>query len=227
MAERPKIGCLGIIVICASVVWLIGALSDKDSPNTSAHSPSAPSASERQIAAKIQAENAVELVLKAPASADFQSFPEVRHDPDRKLYSVIGYVDAQNSFGALIRNDYVVILQQLCDDLYSRNCWDTLQLGLGDQVYKFRDIPSKPDKLNKRRSATTASANQTSAKTDPTNSTASLQKFLISRGFDPGPADGVMGPKTKTAFQEFQKAHNLPDNTPMDANTLNGLVPEQ
>lgn len=36
-----------------------------------------------------------------------------------------------------------------------------------------------------------------------------LQKRLAQVGLDPGPADGVFGPKTEKAVKEFQKKHSL------------------
>ena len=36
-----------------------------------------------------------------------------------------------------------------------------------------------------------------------------IQKALIARGFNPGPLDGKMGPKTKAAILAFQKAAGL------------------
>jgi len=37
-----------------------------------------------------------------------------------------------------------------------------------------------------------------------------LQQRLDTKGFSPGPIDGVMGPRTKNAIREFQQANNLP-----------------
>ena len=37
----------------------------------------------------------------------------------------------------------------------------------------------------------------------------SVQKALKAKGFDPGPLDGKMGPKTKSAIVNFQKANGL------------------
>lgn len=36
-----------------------------------------------------------------------------------------------------------------------------------------------------------------------------LQKLLHAIGFDPGPADGSWGPRTRVAVQDFQQAHGL------------------
>lgn len=36
-----------------------------------------------------------------------------------------------------------------------------------------------------------------------------IQKALLNAGFNPGPADGVIGPKTMAALENFQKQKNL------------------
>lgn len=38
-----------------------------------------------------------------------------------------------------------------------------------------------------------------------------LQTLLKKRGYNPGPVDGIVGPRTKTAAQEFAKAHRMPE----------------
>lgn len=53
------------------------------------------------------AEEAVRVNLKSPASADFNG-ADRRVTHDGCLYTVRGTVDAQNSFGALLRSSYRV-----------------------------------------------------------------------------------------------------------------------
>jgi peptidoglycan hydrolase-like protein with peptidoglycan-binding domain len=36
-----------------------------------------------------------------------------------------------------------------------------------------------------------------------------MQQALKDKGFDPGPLDGVMGPRTASALKEYQKSENL------------------
>ena len=45
----------------------------------------------------------------------------------------------------------------------------------------------------------------------PASSTAvsRVQSGLARRGYDPGPADGVMGPQTETAIRDYQRDHGL------------------
>lgn len=40
-------------------------------------------------------------------------------------------------------------------------------------------------------------------------STRDVQQALSQRGFNPGPVDGVMGPRTRSALRDFQRANNI------------------
>lgn len=42
------------------------------------------------------------------------------------------------------------------------------------------------------------------------------QQELKTRGFDPGPPDGVMGPRTRGALKAFQKANKLRESGEID-----------
>nr|WP_321443456.1 TerB N-terminal domain-containing protein [uncultured Cohaesibacter sp.] len=46
------------------------------------------------------------------------------------------------------------------------------------------------------------------------------QKFLAEQGYNPGPADGLYGNRTKNALQTFQQASGLPATGKLDAATL-------
>ena len=43
----------------------------------------------------------------------------------------------------------------------------------------------------------------------PSNLVRAIQRRLKSLGFDPGPIDGIYGPKTKNGIMEFQRSKNL------------------
>lgn len=47
----------------------------------------------------------------------------------------------------------------------------------------------------------------------------SAQKALRHQGFDPGPIDGVMGPRTSAAVRDFQQKENLTVTGQLDAET--------
>lgn len=50
-----------------------------------------------------------------------------------------------------------------------------------------------------------------------------LQLHLKSRGFDPGPIDGQLGPRTHSALVDFQKAHQLDADGVPNASTRDAL----
>jgi peptidoglycan hydrolase-like protein with peptidoglycan-binding domain len=52
----------------------------------------------------------------------------------------------------------------------------------------------------------------------------SAQQALKGKGFDPGPIDGVMGPRTEAALKEFQQKENLTVTGSLDAETNARLV---
>lgn len=50
-----------------------------------------------------------------------------------------------------------------------------------------------------------------------------IQQTLTSRGFRPGPSDGVMGPSTQDALKRFQQSENLEPTGQLNRQTLNAL----
>lgn len=59
----------------------------------------------------ICAKNIVESNLKTPSTANFCTVSEASvYSNSENKYTVVGYVDAQNDFGAVIRNDFIVTL---------------------------------------------------------------------------------------------------------------------
>ena len=50
-----------------------------------------------------------------------------------------------------------------------------------------------------------------------------VQQALSSKGHDPGPIDGVMGARTRSALQAYQSSHNLSGDTGIDQRTLESL----
>lgn len=51
---------------------------------------------------------------------------------------------------------------------------------------------------------------QTSHAATYSNMVASTQSGLSRLGYEPGPSDGVIGPKTRSAIREYQNDHGLP-----------------
>jgi len=58
------------------------------------------------------AETAVKSKLKAPSTAKFESYKKdkVEHVED-DTFKIESYVDAQNGFGAMIRNNFIVTIE--------------------------------------------------------------------------------------------------------------------
>lgn len=76
-----------------------------------AYSSNKPSSSDDATDAKVCAKKVVEDNLKAPSTAKFCSFTEMEaKDLGGKRWEVSGYVDAQNSFGATVRQYWTVTL---------------------------------------------------------------------------------------------------------------------
>ena len=50
-----------------------------------------------------------------------------------------------------------------------------------------------------------------------------VQEALKSEGHDPGPIDGVMGPRTQQALRQYQRQENLNETGRLDQETLNKL----
>lgn len=77
----------------------------------------------RESYARIYAKQEVEKLLKAPSTADFSGYSDtvvaLLEGGTKNDYIVKGYVDAQNGFGAMIRNKYYVILE-FADASYDR-----------------------------------------------------------------------------------------------------------
>lgn len=55
-----------------------------------------------------------------------------------------------------------------------------------------------------------------------------VQESLRDKGYSPGPIDGVLGPQTRAAIREYQKAESLPVTGRLDSETAGklGVEPE-
>jgi putative peptidoglycan binding protein len=51
------------------------------------------------------------------------------------------------------------------------------------------------------------------------------QELLKAAGVDPGPIDGVLGPRTKAALRRYQLRHGIPATGMLDAATRQALIP--
>lgn len=65
---------------------------------------------------KVWAEDSVKSVLKSPSSAQFPGgfldpYQDWSFSKEKNIYTVVSYVDSQNSFGAMIRSDFTIQYQ--------------------------------------------------------------------------------------------------------------------
>ena len=56
------------------------------------------------------------------------------------------------------------------------------------------------------------------------NTIREAQQQLKAAGFDPGPADGRLGPSTRAALSDYQAAHRLPKTGNLDRATQRSLM---
>ena len=93
----------------------------------------------------IQAQEFVKQGLKSPATAKFPSLAIQVDDLGDKRYKVLSYVDSQNSYGALLRNDWTVIMK------LSENEWILERMVIGGEViYDPIETRIETERQNKR-----------------------------------------------------------------------------
>lgn len=59
---------------------------------------------DQQLMMRSDTEKVVRSILKSPKSADFCSYDQYNYDINNGIATITGYVDAQNSFGAMLRS---------------------------------------------------------------------------------------------------------------------------
>jgi Putative peptidoglycan binding domain len=74
----------------------------------------------------------------------------------------------------------------------------------------------KPDTMSSERGASA----RMGARADNPEMVRQVQQALKDKGHDPGPADGVMGSKTKAALKSYQQAEGLKATGEIDARTM-------
>lgn len=95
-------GCLGLLAIPIFIAMLTpSSKTDEKLGET-----------DRSIDAMLMCQEFVGRKLKAPGSAEFSSHSQTSIKKNSETqYGVIGWVDAQNSFGAKLRNSYVCVVE--------------------------------------------------------------------------------------------------------------------
>jgi hypothetical protein len=88
-------------------------------------------------------------------------------------------------------------------------------LGWGKTSDVTADMAEGDNRLAKKHHKSTSSGGK---------KVSQAQQQLKAAGFDPGPADGHMGPKTRAALRDYQAAHHLPKTGKLDRATQKSLM---
>jgi uncharacterized membrane protein len=99
-------GCGSTILIIILVIFVLYVVNlvTSDNSNTSNNKRTYIS----EIEAKVVAEGQIETVLKSPSTAKFSGARDTKYKSIKNGYTVSGYVDSQNSFGATLRSNYSI-----------------------------------------------------------------------------------------------------------------------
>lgn len=116
--KKSKLG-IGVLVFVALVFVLIVALGSgggSDSADKASAPPAAPPPEHSAIEAYSMSQDFCRNNLKAPSTAKFPWVAPHVEDLGDGEYRVSSYVDAENSFGAKIRTNYICTVKYVGDD---------------------------------------------------------------------------------------------------------------
>jgi peptidoglycan hydrolase-like protein with peptidoglycan-binding domain len=105
----------------------------------------------------------------------------------------------------------VIQVKQALDQ--SKLAWKGIPYTVNEQGFA---IPTQPGSTGERFVPGTSTISTGAGITSATNDTLSkaellqLQTALKNKGYDPGPLDGLYGPKTQAGIKAFQSANSLP-----------------
>lgn len=109
IASKATIAIL-VVVIVATFSYMLFFSGGSTSQAPTVHTPDS-------IELYIQAQEFVRQGLKAPSTAEFPSSSTRTGTDGKGIYQVIGYVDSENSFGAMIRSDWMVNMRFVDNNL--------------------------------------------------------------------------------------------------------------
>jgi hyperosmotically inducible periplasmic protein len=85
------------------------------------------------------------------------------------------------------------------------------------------DKPSLKEKMERVKDRTAAEMREMRSEPRGEAHVRTAQEKLKEKGYDPGPIDGIWGPRTAAAVGEFQRKENLTVTSRLDSNTLGKL----
>jgi hypothetical protein len=107
--KSVKIASAAIIIILVGIgvpVYLLVSGQNLSMSESSSATPKVYTESEFKATVYVCAKYEVEAYLKAPSTAKFQASPDAVIYKQDSYYIIESYVDAQNSFGAMIRTNF-------------------------------------------------------------------------------------------------------------------------
>jgi hypothetical protein len=107
-------GCLITILVVVGLLLFIGLF---QGGGNGGNSSSSRSADDVGIAVSVTCENIVERQLKAPSTAKFSKYRESTYTPSSTGGTYRGYVDAENSFGAMLRSEFTCTYDKSTDNV--------------------------------------------------------------------------------------------------------------
>lgn len=127
----------GIIILFIITVVIVGG---SGSNNYSSQTPKKINTNDigDKIDIHVEAQQFVLQRLKAPATAKFPALPYEAIDLGNDRYKIMSFVDSQNSFGALIRSDWTVVMKT------TNNSWVLERMIVGGEVV-YDPIQEKKD----------------------------------------------------------------------------------
>lgn len=115
----PIIILIGVLLVCLLIYWVF-------SPGTNGNRRSTPTPRDpaTPIGAVLMCEDFVKDRLKAPSTADFQNIYDAQSSEiSTDVFVVVSHVDAENSFGAMIRTIFQCKVKYIGNDR-----WELLEL---------------------------------------------------------------------------------------------------
>lgn len=119
--EKVAVGCLVFFGIAAVLVWLMWP-SDNRTPAEKQRQAAENAERSLQAGARVSCQEFVKRQLRSPSTAKFPFTEQRISRLRRNVYRVSGPVDAQNAFGATIRNRYI------CEVEKSASQWKLLDI---------------------------------------------------------------------------------------------------
>ena len=107
-ASRIAMVLAVVLIVGAGIAFMAGQSGSSKPSVNSGYSSKTDDYGHDEFDAVVAAENVVKNKLKSPASAKFCKHKEYTITRSGNTWTIKGYVDAQNSFGATLRNTFTV-----------------------------------------------------------------------------------------------------------------------